>query len=99
MSAMSTKVERFGLDAKKQKISEGYYAVTHRGELILVPPTGELHAKAGARLATQAEVDAAGGARDGVGRHARIDELVLPRNHPDFEHHPDAKVTRVDDAR
>lgn len=90
-----TKVERFGLDAKKQLHSEGYYAVTDKGELILVPPTGELHPKKlalGYRLAHIADVDKAGGAQDGVGRPAQIDELVIPAEHPDFEHHPDAHV-------
>lgn len=101
-SAPRAKVERFGLDAKKRPVSEGYYAVTHYSELIFVPATGEIHKGClalGYRLATLDEVNAAGGAKDGVGRHARIDELAIPSDHVDFRHHPDANQSepRVDD--
>jgi hypothetical protein len=50
----------------------------------------------GYRMATAAEVEAAGGAKDGVGRHATIDELVIPESHPDYTWHPDSKIEKAD---
>jgi len=49
-------IYRCDLDAAGKTCYEGYYAVDSRGQLVLIPPTGEMAAHL--RLATKAEVDA-----------------------------------------
>jgi hypothetical protein len=70
------KIERSDLDAQKKPCCEGYYAVTPRNELILIPPTGDIDESKGYRWATQADVDV------GKARVAALEEIVIPPQLP-----------------
>jgi hypothetical protein len=63
------RIERYDLDAKKQPVSEGYYAIDPRGALVLMPTTASLRRDLPYRLATQAEVDV------GIYRHATLEDV------------------------
>lgn len=55
---MADPIYRCDLDAAGKTCYEGYYAVDSRGQLVLIPPTGEM--APGLRLATVADVDRGG---------------------------------------
>ncbi len=69
MASEEKKIERFDLDAKKQPVSEGYYAIDPAGALVLMPPNARLRKDLHYRLATQAEVDV------GMFRRATMEDI------------------------
>lgn len=82
------KLERFDLDGQGKPFSEGWFAVSDTGVVILMPPGTELAAdavKRGYRPAVQADVDALpaepaakGQTKPRVVRFAWLGEFELP---------------------
>lgn len=81
----SKAIHRYGRDGEGKQCSEGYFAVSPRGELVLIPPTAEL--ADGWQLATPAVVFA-----NGAERAARA------ANWGEYKPHPE-DPPRVDDPK